>query len=308
VLKVHCLLNCFAAMLEGRHDYRPLFFGEWDSPLTRSGAGEISYFSAEIGHDTYLERFRYLYGDAITEWYSYTQSKERNYQQLCAMLNETPMRSPVIVQVDLYYLPYDKRLYRRAHRPHYIFLRSEEGSLYIDDPYLGWQGAVDEQVVKSAFIENALGGGFALHPERVQAPVPERVSRLFETVFHQGENDLVMNCRGVLDEIQQSQNGMGLQQLSTSFSQIGVIAQRKLSYTYAFHYFGQADPALFEQRVDQLVKMWKSLAFLAIRVSMSNDEKQLRRLEDKLNAAEELERMIKAELWDNYQTWRVENG
>lgn len=308
MLKIHCLLNCFAAVLRDQYDYRPLFFGEWDPSLSLTETGEITYYSTDIHPGAYMDRFRYLYGDAIVEWYEYTQSKESNYEQLRSILANQQAERPVIAQVDLFYLPYDKRLYRRTHRPHYIFLQSRGMNWLVDDPYLGWEGTVDEEALKSAFIENSLGGGFTLHTERLNAPTPDRVSRLFEKVFQKGGNELPRACRSVLDDIREQRKGMDMQHLVSSFSQIGIIAQRKLSYTYAFSYFGTDDISQFNKEVEQLVKAWKSLAFLAIKASMSNEETELFKLYDKVSGAEELERSIKEKLWDCYQTWRNKNG
>lgn len=308
MLKIHCLLNCFAAVLREQYDYRPLFWGEWDPSLSLTDMGEITYYSADIHPRTYTDRFRYLYGDAIVEWYEYKQSKESNYEQLRSLLARQQEEHHAIVQVDLFYLPYDKRTYRKTHRPHYIFLQSSDMDWLIDDPYLGWKGTVDEETLKTSFIENSLGGGFILFPERLNAPAADRVSHVFEEMFQKGNNELARACRSVLDDIREQRKGMDMQHLTSSFSQIGIIAQRKLSYIYAFSYFGIEDISEFEIEVQQLVKAWKSMAFLAIKASMSKQETELFKLYDKVNDAEELERTIKEKLWDCYQAWRNNNG
>ncbi|MBB6690923.1 hypothetical protein H7B90_05845 [Cohnella xylanilytica] len=304
----HCLLSglAYGLGLAGLDD-RPLYIGSWDAPFGVTEDGILSYYSAEITPRSQLDSFVRLYGDGLSEWYDHAADKQANYGSWLETLGAYPSEVHLL-QLDLYYLPYDRRSYRSVHRPHYVIVRGLPGGSYgIRDPYLGWEGELAEDTVREAFFGNPLGGGILLRPAKLHRPEAGQIRSLFEEATEDEGNPLAEAARRrVLDSLPPEKFDPST--LKEAFAQLGILARRKLGYSRLYGYFAEAvseEAAPYEAELERLVKLWQSFAYSAIRASISGRAEQVSGLLEKLDRLEQLENERRAELIHVYERWKI---
>jgi len=305
--QTHCLLSGLAYGLgQAGLDDRPLYIGSWDAPFGVTEEGVLSYYSAEITPRSQLDSFIRLYGDGLDEWYDHAEDKQTNYGRWLETLGSHP-EEVHLLQLDLYYLPYDRRSYRSVRRPHYVIVRRLPGGSYgIRDPYLGWEGELAEDTVREAFFGNPLGGGILLRPSELRQPEAGQIRSLFEEATGERGNPLAEAARRrVLDSLPPEKFEPST--LKEAFAQLGVLARRKFGYSRLYGYFAEAvseEAAPYEAELERLVKLWHSFAYSAIRASLSGQAEQVRGLLEKLDRLERLENERRAELIHVYERWK----
>src|SRR5690349_2835069 len=87
-VKLHCFVSCLSEVLKRCHgvDQRPLYFGVWDSEVIVSDDCVISYHSASISHQFFVDWYERLYGLSVHSWYRPELSKEENAKTLAALV------------------------------------------------------------------------------------------------------------------------------------------------------------------------------------------------------------------------------
>ncbi|WP_225445503.1 DUF6005 family protein [Paenibacillus arenosi] len=312
--QVHCLLSCFSHLIEkmNKVDTRPLFFGAWDAPFEITEQGIITYYSDKIHHDHEVNWFTQLFNVDVSQWYEHHLNRQQNYRKLHQYLRRSPESRSIIVQLDMYYMPYMTLFYHKQQLPHYVILqRLPSGALYINDPDFEWEGEVEEYHVAEAFLKNQYGGGFFIDHGQVQEPTHMNIIHYFDTQFKKDYNELPKSVKQLFHEIVEERDGKSIPLLMPAVKQLGLIVLRKHSYDYAFSYFNtalQLDEAAYEEmlaKVKKLVKGWTSLQYSAIKVSVTGSAQMMELLTQKLDVLDELEMSIKNELHELYEQWKA---
>ncbi|MBD7962760.1 DUF6005 family protein [Fictibacillus norfolkensis] len=290
----HCFLDAITSVVGEYQDPRPMLLGVWEADFVIKEQ-KITYFSDAINHDEYLERLNRLYGECAEHWYDYEQSKPNNLEILQELLH-SKQDEEYLVQVDLFYLPYEIRSYQKKHMPHFIRLVKEEERFLVTDPFLDFCGEVDEKDLEDAFLLNELGGGIKLKTSNLKAPSEDEISKIFNSVFRT-DNRLVTESLRVVKEGAKDRTI-----LREGFLEIGILGKRKLSYLAAFSLFNRRTPEI-ENAIIMLSKGWTHLGFLAIKASMAKMKLDIDPLLQKLHQLEQSEHEIKMNLKQSYEEW-----
>jgi petrobactin synthase len=294
----HCFLDAITSVIEGYQDPRPMLLGVWEADFVIKEQ-KITYFSDAINHDEYLERLNRLYGECAEHWYDYEQSKPNNFETLQGLLN-SKQDEEYLVQLDLFYLPYEIRSYQKKHMPHFIRLVKEEERFFVTDPFLNFCGEVDEKALEDAFLLNELGGGIKLKTSSLKAPSLYEISKIFNTVFRTDNRLVTESLRLVKEGAKDRTKDRTI--LREGFLEIGILGKRKLSYLAAFSLFNRLTPEI-ENAIIMLSKGWTHLGFLAIKASMAKRELDINPILQKLHQLEQSEHKIKMNLKQSYEEW-----
>lgn len=307
---VHCLLDVMAFALEAgsRIEHRPLYCGAWDDPFTVTSEGALSYYSPELTNDTYLAAFSRLYGRTPGSWYQYSWSKKQNYMTLLELLEQKSEYESLLVQLDLYYMPYPTRCYETLHRPHFVMVDRQYGdAVYIRDPYFGWEGDVPLTALQNAFYGNELGGGVTVRLAELEHPTAARIASEFEARFDLEGFRLADAFEDIVHGALAGGVDRSVRALGSSVDQLGIIARRKYSYSKVSSFFAEAlgeTPDPLEERVNGLVKGWMNAGYASIRASIRQSREDVVQLADKAAALREEERKLKRELRSLYERWK----
>ncbi|WP_127529297.1 DUF6005 family protein [Paenibacillus kobensis] len=314
--QAHCFLNGLGYGLEqAGWDERPLYIGAWDAPFSVTEEGKLSYYSADIMPSEYLRLFTRLYGEGAVEWYDYRNGKLDNLKMFLEVLRRN-QDLPVLVQLDLFHMPYQKRTFQTMHQPHFVIVHGIRGDQFVVyDRYFGWEGLVAMSQVQDAFLSNELGGGLLLHPEWLHAPDSSEVAKIFEETIETdpGERSLTGMVRRRVMQTVESPDIYPPGSLKDAFAQLGILSKRKYSYGLLYQYFSEAltqSAELYLERLEGFIRMWGALAFLAIRTSMPGRNGEIGLLVDKVEQLHRTEQQLKEELIDVYRRWkpRFANG
>ncbi|WP_238651851.1 DUF6005 family protein [Paenibacillus piscarius] len=308
--QAHCFLNGLGYGLEqAGWDERPLYIGAWDAPFSVTEDGKLTYFSADITPSEYLQMFTRLYGEGAVEWYDYGGDKLVNLKKFLEVLRRYP-ELPVLVQLDLFHMPYQKRTFQTMHQPHFVIVHGMRGGQFmVYDRYFEWEGLVAASHVHDAFLSNELGGGLLLHPEWLHAPDAHEVARIFEAAIatDPGERSLTGTVRRRIMQTAESPDRYPPAALKDAVSQLGILAKRKYSYGLLYQYFSEAlnqGTEKYQEQLEGFIRMWSTLAYLAIRTSMPGRTGETGLLVDKVEQLHRTEQQLKEELTDVYHRWK----
>jgi hypothetical protein len=95
--------------------------------------------------------------------------------------------------------------------------------------------------------------------------------------------------------------------LKDAVAQLGILAKRKYSYGLLYQYFSEAltqGTELYQEQLEGFIKMWGTLAYLAIRTSMPGRAGEIGLLVDKVEQLHRIEQKLKEELIDVYHRWK----
>ncbi|GGF90589.1 DUF6005 family protein [Paenibacillus aceti] len=303
--QIHCLLDCLAYALHPGTDYRPLFIGAWNTPFEVEEDGRISYFSASITNEVYRTMFEQFYRQQLHAWYDHRLNKQQNFERLRRMIMRIQPNQYLLVQLDLFYLKYETRCYRKIHQPHFVIILEEQDQHWsVVDPYFSWEGRLHEEEISSAFCENPLGEGFLLDTTNLSRPDIHSVSSYLEQELVQGHNSLVQEVKETIRKFTDHAAEFPKKRLVRTFSQIGILAKRKLSYQLLYDYLvaSTSPDNDFASKVESLVKGWNAFGYMAIKASMG--AAKLEQLWDKAVQLEQQEEEIKACLRSVQRQWK----
>ncbi|MBY0207119.1 DUF6005 family protein [Paenibacillus cucumis (ex Kampfer et al. 2016)] len=297
---IHCLLDSFAFLLNQRRypvDYRPLYFGAWNVPITWDENHELTYFSTDLSPQSFVQDFTETYGEAIDMFLF--KSKNFNFDSLHNSMPENINDKRVIACVDLFYLNYPNRCYKIKHRPHLVIIEQEtKDCCRIIDSYFNWSGSVPHADIASSFIEATMW--FTLDTGKLHSPTKENVLRKLADSCLNFDNELSsVVSRNLSEAIELGGTEKVMKEISKKLSQLGVLAKRKKAYEYAFSYLSETmklNLDLNEERMKILQTGWSSLAFLIVKLGINGKVEDLVRLLDKVENLANLESEIKADL------------
>lgn len=295
--QVHCLLDCMQYLmrsLKPELDFRPMYFGAWSVPVHFDRQGELTYYSRDSG---FADEFNALFGISVTNWIEHSGDRKHNYRRLEAYANSRSKDSGIVTVVDLYHLNYPNRCYRTRHRPHIVIVESaspEEWRLI--DPYHSWQGVVPASDMAEAFGFEDLQMGLLFHSAALVPPSLSSASAKLTASLAAGDEltDYLIHC---LSEAGESSAAM--EQAAARLGQIGVLGKRKNAYRYALSFLSDGSSRSIENAaslLEALMNGWGSLGFLAAKLGVTLDGKDLIKLQQRVAELKDAEAALLRQL------------
>ncbi|WP_254695241.1 MULTISPECIES: DUF6005 family protein [unclassified Leisingera] len=105
-ITVHCFVSCLCAAIR-RHEhlnFRPFYFGTWDSSFAVTPAMQLAYHSEEITQDLYAGWVERLYNIPVREWYDHSLTKEQNLIRFEQLLSTKSDDEQLVVFLDMFHL------------------------------------------------------------------------------------------------------------------------------------------------------------------------------------------------------------
>ncbi|WP_229106480.1 DUF6005 family protein [Paenibacillus sp. 1001270B_150601_E10] len=311
-IKVHCIISCLCEAIREQTsiDYRPFYFGLWDAPFDVTEEGEFTYYQHDLNHDHYFKHYEALFGAKVHEWYDHSVGSDTNFAYLQQLVKEAHSERYVVAQIDMSLMPERENKFNQKPFPHFLILRKTSNPDEWDmiDADFRWRGTMPVERIREAFIGNAFGGGFYVEAYELLEAAPEAVDKYFDAVF-QHENTLTIQLKAVVKDMGYGHHGRSIEQLARSVRQLPVLAIRKYSYEHALMYFldeTDEDQGSFESycdMIEELVKGYHQVQYLAIKMGMTKNGKQLALVLEKLEEMDETETRIKQEVYRLYQIW-----
>lgn len=113
------------------------------------------------------------------------------------------------------------------------------------------------------------------------------MARIFEDTIETdpGERSLTGTVRRRIMQTVESPDMYPPGALKDAVSQLGILSKRKYSYGLLYQYFSEAlnqGTELYQSQLERFIKMWSTLAYLAIRTSMPGRTGEIGLLVDKV--------------------------
>ncbi len=314
-ITVHCVISCLCAAIR-RHeglDFRPFYFGTWDSEFSVSETHVLTYHSKDISHDSYFDWLSRLYGIGYTRWYDHTLSKAENLAHFEGLLAQKSGDDLLMVMLDMFHLPERENKFNQNPFPHYVLIeRSDtEGMVRLVDPDYRWQGDLPRADVLNAIAQPTVAGGYTLHCGAGHAPSPETFRAYFEEGFIADHNPLPTAVRAILAYHQDPQHPERLADFGFALRELPVLLIRKYAYDHALAFFWRERGTPFEafdaecDRVDAICDGYRDLHYLGARISHTGDRSLIPEFEAALNHLDAEEHAVKTLLKSKFDDWSI---
>jgi acyl carrier protein len=313
-IKVHCFVSCLCEPIKKIPgiDHRPFYFGVWDAELFVDEQYRLSYHSVDVVHDFFVDWYQRLYGINLLPWYDHRLSKIANIQRLNHLLLARRPDQWVMVMLDLYQLPERENKFNKNPFPHYVMLENmaDPELVWMWDPDFRWQGALNRPRVFNAVAQTAVAGGYTFCIGGVKAPDIQMLDEYFVASMVHERNPMTDAVRDIVHAHAAQCNGLAPADLPQALRELPVLAIRKYAYEHGLAFFWR-DLALPEQEfedwclvVEQLVKAYDRVQFLAIKYAQQLDADVLWEIEQCLRAQDVREFQIKERLCQVHRMWR----
>ncbi|QYR19390.1 hypothetical protein KZ483_15790 [Paenibacillus sp. sptzw28] len=303
--QVHCLLDCYASILEEKEvDFRPLYLGAWDAYFESNDEG-IFYHTDEVADPKdWHNRFTLLYGAPISNWFNYNAAKDRNFAIFTDLILSKEAYETVIIMVDLFFLPYSYQ-YGSKHSPHFLIVKNRQGTEWlIKDPYFGWEETIADVDMYSAFGFMEFGMGRVMDIRAIRDADKQLVSHLFAKELNPSPGRLLVQVEGYVRQSVEKNGGYAPRTLFASIQDAGVIAKRYGSYDYALQYCRGNIGTELNPAVSDLVKGWENLMLTIARYGILQRKVDLQAFTERLDHLHKLERAVKEELSQAFTVWK----
>lgn len=313
-IKVHCLISCFCEIIKRRSnaDFRPYYFGVWDSNFQVADQKLITYFSNDIKFSFYREWYEKFFGLYVHEWYDSSLSRESNINHLLHLVDTKPEERYIIVHLDMSLIPERENKFNQSPFPHFLMISKteKEDEWFMFDPDFRWEGNVKKEHVIHAIQNNLYGGGFYIDAKNVKAPTYETITNFFYETFRKEENELTKTVKEIVEQVDKEKEGFALTDLMTAFKQLNIIAIRKYSYDYALLYFkdflnlAEENYEYWAQQIRDLVQGYEAIRYLSVKASMTGKKEILSELTKQTERIDVIERDLKHEVERQFMLWR----
>jgi hypothetical protein len=306
--QVHCLLDCYAAVLkkDGRFDYRPFYLGVWNAYFEVNSSG-ISYYSETVDElKKWRERFELIYGISVNHWYRKHEEKRVNLTILSDLMKNNEPHKHSIIMVDLFFLSYSY-LFQSKHTPHFIIVdHLLEDRWYVIDPYFSWEGYISQAELWNAFMRE--GTGMTIDTRGINRLDVNSISRLFEEEMSISPNKLLLELDKLVRDSVENNGGYAPKTLLASIQHVAVISKRFGGYRYTLHYFLEGCTTEAEKgslMITEFVRGFESLMFILARYEILNRKVDLGLFAEKLERLNKLEVEIKQEITRAFTQWKT---
>ncbi|MGG3890722.1 DUF6005 family protein [Metabacillus fastidiosus] len=313
-IKVHCLISCFCEIIKRRSkaDFRPYYFGVWDSSFQIVDKMHITYFADDIKFSFYREWYEKFFGLHVHEWYDSSLSRESNINQLLDLLETKPEERYIIVHLDMSLIPERENKFNQKPFPHFLMISKteKEDEWFMFDPDFRWEGNVKKEHVINAIRNNLYGGGFYIDAKNVKAPTYEVITTFFYQTFKREENELTSMVKDIVEQVVEEKEGFAISDLMPAFKQLNILAIRKYSYDYALLYFrdfldlSEENYEYWAQQIRDLVQGYETVRYLAVKASMTGKREVLSQLLKQTEKIDVIERGLKIEIERQFLLWR----
>ncbi|WP_442602788.1 DUF6005 family protein [Paenibacillus sp. KN14-4R] len=308
--QIHCLIDCLTDVFKDRLDQRPLYFGVWEESINIED-GKVSYYSIKSSYEWLINQFEFLYGKRIIEWFRYI-TLEDNYPILLGLAENCKRDNySIIIMVDLFYLPYEKKNFNKNHCPHYIWINDfQAGQWHINDPYFGYRGTVTDEILRKAFYRKQMGSGFLVENLwEFKNPTSEKIIQLFKQSIILNSSSIGNSMLSLIKDIRLNSHCIeNIRLLIASIEQLGVVINRKRSLLYAYTLVAEKVGNIngvegFKAELNRLSSAWVSFGLIVMRKATKNDWEEIDNLEEKIVGLCKIEIEIKEILWGLYDLW-----
>lgn len=316
-IKVHCFVSCICEIIKEspKVDYRPFYFGVWDSEIIVTDQYRISNHSDTINHDFFRTWYKKLYGVDITPWYDSRRSKEENINKLCSLIETKAPYESIMVMLDMYLLPERENKFNKDPFPHYVLLKKSQDPelLFMHDPDFRWEGELRKDSILNAINQPCVSGGYLFDERQITATTPEAIHAYFEACMDNRENPMTNAIRNAVDAhvagVDKLGNSLSIQKLSVAFNELPLLAIRKYAYEPGFAFFWRAlslDDDEFEHWCDviaDLVETYTQIQYRAMKLAATEDRELFQEIHLLLKQQDQREFRIKARLNEVFEAW-----
>ncbi|SCZ64766.1 Phosphopantetheine attachment site [Epibacterium ulvae] len=314
-ITVHCLVSCLCAAIRRTKgvDFRPFYFGTWDSSFAITGDQRFAYHSEDLSHDTYFEWATHLYGLPITQWYDHTRSKAENLTHFETLVAAKTPAQELMVILDMYHLPERENKFNQNPFPHFVLIEpTDDPDIWLlNDPDYRWRGQLPRTAILNAMAQPTVAGGYILDATQVSPPDPAVLAEYFTESFKGADNPLTTALRGIVEYHCDAAHSARLANLQQALRELPVLSLRKYAYEHAFAFFWKQLDTPFEHfdaqcdRVEELCESFRKIHYLAARLSHTKDRAPIAELFTALHALDVLEFEIKHSLKAQFDLWRA---
>ncbi|AFO93565.1 DUF6005 family protein [Phaeobacter inhibens] len=312
-ITVHCFVSCLCAAIR-RHeglDFRPFYFGTWDSDFAVTAQQHLAYHSAEMTQDHYIRWVEQLYGIRVSQWHDPALSKSDNLTRFEILLHTPATDRQLVVMLDMFHLPERDTKYNQDPFPHFVIVEptADPEVWHMNDPDYRWRGDLPRAAILNAMAQPSVAGGYILDSTRARAPEPQDLVAYFNATFRPDANPLTDALRRIITYHGHPERPLALPELEIALRELPVLSLRKYAYEHAFAFFWRAlglSFAAFDAHCDQveaLCEGFRRLHFQAAKLAHTRDRAQLPELIAALDALDRLEFTIKTALHAQFQTW-----
>ena len=312
-IKVHCFVSCVCEIIKKSElvDHRPFYFGVWDADIVVTDDSRISYHSATINHDFFIDWYKRIYGVTIHRWYDSALSKEANVRRLLSLLdNKMPERN-IMVMLDMYLLPERENKFNANPFPHYVMLETTEDpeTWLMLDPDYRWEGELPKARILEAIRSPHAVGGYYFDSSDIVPSTHTAIKAYFTTCIKLDTNPMTDAVRTIIRHHVDGHKGLQLSQLAEALKELPVLSIRKYAYEHGFAFFWRAmdlDDDEFERWCDvigKLVETYKIIQYRAMKLAVTADEDLARDIFQLLDEQDQREFKIKQHLYAVFQTW-----
>lgn len=309
-IKVHCVLSCMCEVVK-RHsevDYRPFYFNVWEEQFGISEAG-LSYYSDHFTPSRLIKWYERMFVVRVAQWHDPLEDPSANAARLTELVEQALPHRHVVVQIDMSLMPERENKFNLRPFPHYVMVSAteQEDEWYMLDADMKWEGIVRRDQVLQAFVQNAYPDGFYMDASSITAPSTDDIIAYFYDAFNLEGNALVSELRSLVARL--AEDPHKVTQLGDALKHLYVIVIRKYGYDYALMFFHDElqlprdNYEYWAQQIRDLVQAFNTIQFLAVKMSLTGETKQLASISETLAKAEAIERGIKSELKRELHLW-----
>lgn len=312
-IKVHCFVSCVCEIIKKSElvDHRPFYFGVWDADIVVTEDSRISYHSATINHDFFIDWYKRIYGVTIHRWYDSALSKEANVRRLLSLLdNKMPERN-IMVMLDMYLLPERENKFNANPFPHYVMLETtDDPEIWLMlDPDYRWEGELPKTRILEAIRSPHAVGGYYFDSSDITPSTNISIKEYFTTCIKLDTNPMTDAVRTIIRHHVDGHQGLQLSQLAEALKELPVLSIRKYAYEHGFAFFWRnmnLDDEEFERWCDvigKLVETYKIIQYRAMKLAVTADKDLARDIFQLLDEQDQRELKIKQHLHAVFKTW-----
>lgn len=320
-IKLHCFVSCLSEVVK-RHehlDHRVLYFGVWDAEIIVNERYEISYHSANVSHQHFVDWYERLYGVKAECWYDSSLSKAENVARLVSLVENRTEKQHIMVMLDLYLLPERVNEFNKDPFPHYLMLGPtpdpEQWMIY--DPDYRWEGVAKKERILAAARRPTVAGGYVFTETGIRPPSFKHIKAYFEACML-NQNLMTNAIREIvsahLSGVDKNGRELKLSHLADALNEVPILSIRKYAYEHGFAFFWrELDLVEVEfdhwcEVIDELAKTYKVIQFQAMKLAATENASLAEKIFELLDQQDQREATIKSRMWEVYRTWCAQGG
>ncbi|CUH74858.1 acyl carrier protein [Tritonibacter multivorans] len=309
-ITVHCVVSCICAAIRRQEgvDFRPFYFGTWDSDFALTPDMRLSYHSPEMSHAHFFQWATKLYGLQIRSWYDHSQNKSANLIHFETCLAQKHPSEDLMVLVDMYHLPERENKFNQNPFPHFVLIEgtADPDSWHMNDADYRWRGDLPRAAILNAMAQPTVAGGYVLRWDQVAPPKPADVAEYFNKTLLADHNPLTSAVRDIVTHHASPER---LPAMQDALRELPVLSLRKYAFEHAFAFFWEELDTPFADfdaecdRIEALCEGYRQFHYQAARAAHTQDQTLIPEVLQALDRLDRLEYDIKAALTAQFDQW-----